>query len=79
MDVNLLKRYDLVQDVDSLYREILRNCKDRNWYFYNNAGDKWQRWRSIDHLAIDHHRDGDYMICITNDNKWILEKWIYLT
>jgi len=76
MDVNLLKRFDLVQDVDSLYKEILRNCRDKRWY-YSAPSDVWLR---IDHLYIRCARKdmlGDYRMCMTLDEKWAVEKWMY--
>jgi hypothetical protein len=78
MDVQLLRCYDKAQDVDALYREILRNCKNRDWYWNNNYGGLWERWRSIDHLVID-NESGNYILCETNNTKWTVERWINLT
>lgn len=78
MDVQLLKRYDLAQDVNSLYKEVLRNCRNKHWY-YSVPSDTWLR---MDHLYIRHIRKdmlGEYRICMTNGEKWIVEKWINLT
>lgn len=76
MDVNLLKRFDLVQDVDSFYKEVLKNCSSMCWYWHTPSN----RWKCIDNLDIDNRAPpilGDYMICVTNDDKWILHKWMY--
>jgi hypothetical protein len=74
MDVNLLKRYDLAQDVNALYREILRNAANHNWHYQTPTG----LWHSFDHLEIQNVIE-DYMRCKTNDDEWILKKWIKLT
>jgi hypothetical protein len=76
MDVNLLKRFDLVQDVNSLYKEMLRNCRNKGWYWHTPSN----RWLCIDNLDVDNHVPhelGDYIICKTDDEKWVVEKWMY--
>ena len=76
MDVNLLKRFDLVQDVNSLYKEMLRNCRNKSWYWHTSSN----RWKCIDSLDIDNrisHTTGDYMICVDKNDRWILYKWMY--
>lgn len=76
MDVNLLKRFNLVKDVDALYKEMLRNCRNKRWYWHTSNN----RWQCIDNLDIDNrmpHELGDYIICATNDDKWVVERWMY--
>jgi hypothetical protein len=78
MDVMLLKRYDKAQDINALYKEILRNCNAQDWYWH--IGDNV--WRSIDRLEIRSYGiigKGDYILCATNDNNWAVEKWLNLT
>ena len=74
MDVNLLKRFNLAQDVNSLYKEVLRNCKNRHWYWHTSSG----IWRSFDRLIISDSSRTRYE-CNTNDFKYVVEKWIKLT
>lgn len=72
MDTQLLRRYDKVQDVDALYREILRNVRNTNWYWHVS-----NRYKHIDHLHIEELFD-----CFrakTSDDYWTVEKWINLT
>ena len=76
MDVNLLKRFDLVQDVNSLYKEMLRNCRNKSWCWHTSS----DIWRSIDNLEINCHTSlttGDYMLCLSKNNRWIIYKWMY--
>jgi hypothetical protein len=74
MDVYLLKRYDKAQDIDALYREILRNVGDKGWYWHTC----YNKWQCIDYLDMNNTIE-EYIICNTNDDKWLVEKWINLT
>lgn len=74
MDVYLLKRYDKAQDIDALYREILRNVGNKSWCWHIGSN----RWQRIDYLGMDNAIE-EYIICTTNDDKWLVEKWINLT
>ena len=73
MDVQLLRCYDKAQDIDALYREILRNCKDTDWYRHT----PFNKYRQIDRLVIEEHFD--CFAAHTNDDRWMVEKWINLT
>ena len=71
MDTSLLKHYDLAQDINALYKEILRNCKYNGWYCYT------PHYKQIDRLVMD-----EQFNCFharTNDDHWMVEKWINLT
>ena len=74
MDVYLLRRYDKAQDIDALYRELLRNTANYNWHGQTYTG----LWHHFDHLEINAVTE-DYLRCETNGDEWILEKWINLT
>lgn len=74
MDVQLLKVYDKAQDIDALYREILRNSAYYSWHSQTLTGS----WHHFDHLEINAVIE-DYMHCSTNDDEWRVEKWINLT
>lgn len=74
MDVYLLRRYDKAQDIDALYREILRNTANYSWHRQTPTG----LWHSFDHLEISAVMEW-YMGCKTNDDEWVLKKWINLT
>jgi hypothetical protein len=74
MDVQLLRVYDKAQDVDALYREILRNAANYRWHLQTDI----DLWHSFDHLEIIAVME-NYMRCNTNDNEWKVEKWINLT
>ena len=73
MDVQLLRCYDKAQDVNALYREVLRNVKDPNWYLHST----FNQYRQIDHLIIQERFD--CYKTTTNDAHWAVEKWINLT
>ena len=70
--MNLLKRFDLAQDVNALYKEVLRNVRNTNWYWHVS-----NRYRHIDHLHIE--EQGNYFRARTSDDFWTVEKWIKLT
>ena len=70
MDAQLLRRYDLIQDVEALYKEILRNVKDPNWYLHST----FNQYRQIDHLVIQ--EQFNCYKATTNDVHWMVEKWI---
>lgn len=72
MDVTLLKRYDKAQDVNALYREILRNVRNTNWYWHVS-----NRYKHIDHLHIE--EQADYFRARTSNDFWMVEKWLNLT
>lgn len=72
MDVMLLKRYDKAQDVNALYREILRNVRNTNWYWHVS-----NRYKHIDHLHIE--EQADYFRARTSNDFWMVEKWLNLT
>lgn len=74
MDVQLLRRYDKALDIDSLYREILRNTAYHSWHGQTLTGS----WHHFDRLEINAVME-NYMHCNTNDDEWIVEKWIKLT
>ena len=71
MDTNLLKRYDIAQDINALYKEILRNCKYNGWYCCT------PHYRQIDRLVME--VQSNYFRARTNDVYWTVEKWINLT
>ena len=73
MDVQLLRCYDKAQAVDALYREILRNCKDTDWYWHT----PFNKYKQIDHLVMV--EQFDCFAAHTNDDRWVVEKWINLT
>lgn len=68
----LLKRYDKAQDVNALYREILRNVRNTNWYWHVS-----NRYKHIDHLHIE--EQADYFRARTSNDFWMVEKWLNLT
>lgn len=72
MDVQLLRCYDKAQDVNALYREILRNCKNEHWYYYAPF------YARIDHLILTKHFNC-FEAHTNGENWWTLEKWINLT
>jgi len=72
MDVQLLRVYDKAQDINALYREILRNVRNTNWYWHVS-----NRYRHIDHLHIE--EQANYFRARTSDNFWTVERWINLT
>ena len=74
MDVQLLRCYDKAQDIDALYREILRNTANYRWHLQTPTG-LWYRFDRLEISAVIEN----YMRCKTNDDEWILEKWIKLT
>jgi hypothetical protein len=74
MDVYLLKRYDKAQDIDALYREILRNVGNKGWYWHTSSN----KWQCIDYLDMKNNMK-ECIICTTNDDNWLVEKWINLT
>lgn len=74
MDVQLLRCYDKAIDIDALYREILRNTANYRWHFQTPTG----LWHSFDRLEVNTAIE-NYMRCKTNNDEWILEKWIKLT
>jgi len=72
MDVQLLRVYDKAQDINALYKEILRNVRNTNWYWHVS-----NRYRHIDHLHIE--EQANYFRARTSDNFWTVERWINLT
>ena len=72
MDVQLLRIYDKAQDADALYREVLRNCKNEDWY------NRTPYFTRIDHLILTEKFDC-FEAHTHNENWWMLEKWINLT
>ena len=74
MDVQLLRCYDKAQNIDALYREILRNTRNEEWHPYNYGG----LFYRFDHLQL-HIAQPHYIEATTNENWWIVEKWIKLT
>ena len=72
MDTQLLRCFDKAQDIDTLYREILRNVRHTNWYWHVS-----DRYKHIDHLHIE--EQFDCFAVHTNDDRWVVEKWINLT
>lgn len=73
MDTQLLRVYDKAQDIDALYREILKNCKDTDWYWHT----PYNKYRQIDHLIIEELFD--CFQASTSDDRWMVEKWINQT
>ena len=73
MDVQLLRCYDRALDINALYREILRNVGNAQWYWHT----PYNKYRQIDHLVIEEHFD--CFAAHTNDDRWVVEKWIKLT
>lgn len=73
MDVQLLRCFDKAQDVDALYREVLRNCRYECWYWHT----PYNKCRQIDRLIIEELFDCFQVS--TNDDRWMVEKWIKLT
>ena len=72
MDVQLLRCYDKAQDVSALYREVLRNVRNTNWYWCVS-----DRYKHLDHLRIE--EQANYFRTRTCDDFWTVEKWINLT
>ena len=70
MDTSLLKRYDIAQDVNALYREVLRNVKDTDWYWHT----PYKQYKRIDHLVIEELFNSFH--ARTNDVHWMVEKWM---
>lgn len=77
MDVNLLKHFDKAQDIDSLYKELLRNCKDNLWHWQTPSG-IWHCFHihRIGYLDMNFAAE-DYIRCELNKQRWIIEKWMY--
>lgn len=73
MDVQLLRVYDKAQDVNALYREILRNVGNTDWYWHT----PFNKYRQIDRLVIQEQFDC-FQVHVNDDN-WMVEKWINLT
>lgn len=73
MDVQLLRCYDKAQDINALYREVLRNCKNTDWYWHT----PFNKYKQIDHLVMV--EQFDCFAAHTNDDRWVVEKWINLT
>ena len=74
MDTQLLRCFDKAQDIDALYKEILRNCDIKTWYWHTSSN----TWRCIDYLDMNFKLE-ECILCETNNTKWIVEKWINLT
>ena len=72
MDTQLLRCFDKAQDIDTLYREILRNVRHTNWYWHVS-----NRYKHIDHMHIE--EQANYFRARTSDDFWTVEKWINLT
>lgn len=66
-------------DVDTLYRELLRNTRDRDWHWRTPSG-LWHciRIYKADHLDMNLAAD-DRIMCKTDHQKWVVEKWIKAT
>ena len=73
MDTQLLRVYDKAQDIDALYREILRNTGNPQWYWHT----PYNKYRQIDRLIIEELFD--CFQASTNDDRWMVEKWISQT
>lgn len=73
MDTQLLRIYDKAQDIDALYREILRNVSDKSWYAYL----PFFSCKYIDLLRIE--EQSNYFRARSCDGFWTVEKWINLT
>ena len=73
MDVQLLRCYDRALDINALYREILRNVGNAQWYWRT----PYNKYRQIDRLVIEELFD--CFAAHTNDARWVVEKWINLT
>ena len=72
MDTQLLRCFDKAQDIDALYREILRNVRHTNWYWHVS-----NTYKHLDHLRID--EQANCFRARTSDDFWTVEKWINLT
>lgn len=73
MDIQLLRCYAKTQDINALYREMLRNCGYERWYWHT----PYNKYKRIDHLVVE--ENPDFFQVQTQDTWGLVGKWINLT